>query len=119
MLLQMMQVQCGKMQPAAPTAALKQFCHGPQESVGIHFGHDGPNALRQDHRPMISDLRESGSIEQDADMVILLYRAAVYDETAGTESEAIVAKNRHGPIETCRLVFQGEDTRFRTLAEEE
>jgi replicative DNA helicase len=78
----------------------------------------GPE-LRQDHRPMISDLRESGSIEQDADMVILLYRAAVYDETAGTESEAIVAKNRHGPIETCKLVFQGEYTRFRTLAEEE
>jgi replicative DNA helicase len=78
----------------------------------------GPE-MRQDHRPMISDLRESGSIEQDADMVILLYRAAVYDETAGNESEAIVAKNRHGPIETCRLVFQGEYTRFRTLAEED
>ena len=77
----------------------------------------GPE-MRQDHRPMISDLRESGSIEQDADMVILLYRAAVYDETAGNESEAIVAKNRHGPIETCKLVFQGEYTRFRTLAEE-
>ena len=77
----------------------------------------GPE-MRQDHRPMISDLRESGSIEQDADMVILLYRAAVYDETAGNESEAIVAKNRHGPIETCRLVFQGEYTRFRTLQEE-
>ena len=77
----------------------------------------GPE-MRQDHRPMISDLRESGSIEQDADMVILLYRAAVYDENAGNESEAIVAKNRHGPIETCRLVFQGEYTRFRTLQEE-
>ena len=77
----------------------------------------GPE-MRQDHRPMISDLRESGSIEQDADMVILLYRASVYDENAGNESEAIVAKNRHGPIETCRLVFQGEYTRFRTLQEE-
>ena len=77
----------------------------------------GPE-MRQDHRPMISDLRESGSIEQDADMVILLYRAAVYDENAGNESEAIVAKNRHGPIETCKLVFQGEYTRFRTLQEE-
>ncbi len=78
----------------------------------------GPE-MRQDHRPMISDLRESGSIEQDADMVILLYRASVYEETAGPESEAIVAKNRHGPIETCKLVFQGEYTRFRTLAAEE
>ncbi len=78
----------------------------------------GPE-LRQDHRPMISDLRESGSIEQDADMVILLYRAAVYDENAGLESEAIVAKNRHGPIETCKLIFQGEYTRFRTMQDDE
>ncbi len=88
-----------------PIILLSQLNRGPEQ--------------RQDHRPMISDLRESGSIEQDADMVILLYRASVYDENAGNESEAIVAKNRHGPIETCRLVFQGEYTRFRTLQEEE
>ena len=89
---------------SVPIILLSQLNRGPE--------------MRQDHRPMISDLRESGSIEQDADMVILLYRAAVYDETAGNESEAIVAKNRHGPIETCKLVFQGEYTRFRTLQEE-
>ncbi|MBR0081157.1 MAG: replicative DNA helicase [Clostridia bacterium] len=75
----------------------------------------GPET-RQDHRPQISDLRESGSIEQDADMVILLYRPVVYDPEAGNEAEAIVAKNRHGPIETLDLYFEGQFTRFRTLA---
>lgn len=74
----------------------------------------GPET-RTDHRPMISDLRESGSIEQDADMVILLYRPVVYDPEAGNEAEAIVAKNRHGPIETIDLAFEGMYTRFRTL----
>ena len=88
-----------------PIILLSQLNRGPEQ--------------RTDHRPMISDLRESGSIEQDADMVILLYRAAVYDENAGMESEAIVAKNRHGPIETCKLIFQGEYTRFRTMQEDE
>ena len=77
----------------------------------------GPET-RQDHRPQISDLRESGSIEQDADMVILLYRPVVYDPEAGNEAEAIVAKNRHGPIETVNLYFEGQYTRFRTLARE-
>ena len=78
----------------------------------------GPET-RQDHRPLISDLRESGSIEQDADLVILLYRPVVYDQDAGNEAEAIVAKNRHGPIETIDLVFEGMYTRFRTLYREE
>lgn len=77
----------------------------------------GPET-RTDHRPMISDLRESGSIEQDADMVILLYRPVVYDPEAGNEAEAIVAKNRHGPIETIDLAFEGMYTRFRTLLKE-
>ena len=77
----------------------------------------GPET-RQDHRPQISDLRESGSIEQDADMVILLYRPVVYDKEAGNEAEAIVAKNRHGPIETLDLYFEGQFTRFRTLMKE-
>ena len=87
-----------------PIILLAQLNRGPEQ--------------RQDHRPMIADLRESGSIEQDADMVILLYRPVVYDETADNSAEAIIAKNRHGPIETVDLVFQGEFTRFRTkLAE--
>lgn len=75
----------------------------------------GPE-LRQDHRPMISDLRESGSIEQDADVVILLYREQVYNQEANNEAEVIVAKNRHGPTDTVRLAWQGEYTRFRNIA---
>ena len=77
----------------------------------------GPET-RQDHTPMISDLRESGSIEQDADMVILLYRPQVYDETLDNTSEIIIAKHRHGPTGTVQLVWQGEFTRFRNLARE-
>ena len=87
-----------------PIILLAQLNRGPEQ--------------RQDHRPMVSDLRESGSIEQDADMVILLYRPVVYDPEAGNEAEAIVAKNRHGPIETIDLVFEGMYTRFRTLLRE-
>ncbi len=75
----------------------------------------GPES-RQDHRPMISDLRESGSIEQDADMVILLYREQVYNPEANNEAEIIIAKNRHGPIGTVKLAWQGEYTRFRNIA---
>lgn len=78
----------------------------------------GPET-RQDHTPMISDLRESGSIEQDADMVILLYRPQVYDETLDNTSEVIIAKHRHGPTGTVELAWQGEYTRFMNLAREE
>ena len=69
-------------------------------------------------KPVLSDLRESGSIEQDADMVILLYRPAVYDEEADNTSQAIIAKHRHGPTGTVMLAWQGEYTRFMNLATE-
>lgn len=87
-----------------PVVLLAQLNRGPE--------------TRQDHTPMIADLRESGSIEQDADMVILLYRPAVYDETEDNTSQAIVAKHRHGPTGTVMLVWQGEYTRFLNLAPE-
>lgn len=77
----------------------------------------GPE-LRTDHTPMISDLRESGSIEQDADMVILLYRPAVYDQSEDNTSQVIIAKHRHGPTGTVELAWQGEYTRFRNLQRE-
>ena len=70
---------------------------------------------RQDHTPMLADLRESGSIEQDADIVILIYRPAMYDETLDNTSEIIIAKHRHGSTGTVKLAWQGEYTRFRTL----
>ena len=87
-----------------PVVLLAQLNRGPE--------------TRQDHTPMIADLRESGSIEQDADMVILLYRPAVYDEDADNTSQAIIAKHRHGPTGTVMLAWQGEYTRFMNLATE-
>ena len=87
-----------------PILLLSQLNRGPEQ--------------RQDHTPMISDLRESGSIEQDADMVILLYRPAVYDETEDNTSQIIIAKHRHGPTGTVELAWQGEFTRFRNLQRE-
>ena len=78
----------------------------------------GPET-RQDHKPMIADLRESGSIEQDADMVILLYRPQVYDSSLDNTSEIIIAKHRHGPTGDVQLAWQGEYTRFMNLAKEQ
>ena len=68
---------------------------------------------RNDHRPMLSDLRESGAIEQDADEVLFLYRPAVYD-TSKDEKEAtvIIAKNRNGRTGECNLLWDGEHFRF-------
>ena len=60
---------------------------------------------RDDKRPMLSDLRESGSIEQDADIILFLYRDAYYDKNSEDQSTAqcIVAKNRHGETDTVKL----------------
>lgn len=73
----------------------------------------GPEA-RTDKRPMLSDLRESGSIEQDADIVMFLYRDAYYNKECPTPniSECIVAKNRHGETGTVEMVWDGQFTRF-------
>ncbi len=92
---------------------------------------------REDKRPMLSDLRESGSIEQDADVVMFVYREAYYlsraEPRAGTPehlawqeqlaacegmAEAIIGKQRHGPIGTVRLSFNADLTRFGNLARE-
>jgi replicative DNA helicase len=73
---------------------------------------------RQDKRPMLADLRESGSIEQDADTVMFIYRDEVYhpDSQDRGVAEVIVAKHRNGPIGTKRLVFLGPYTRFDNAA---
>jgi replicative DNA helicase len=74
---------------------------------------------RTDKRPMLSDLRESGAIEQDADLCVFIYRDEYYfpdtTETPG-EGELIIAKHRNGALGTVHLVFQGKYTRFRNMA---
>ena len=73
---------------------------------------------RADKRPMLADLRESGSLEQDADVVMFLYRDEVYNPESPDKgsAEIIVAKHRAGPIGTKRLVFLGQYTRFDNAA---
>ncbi len=76
---------------------------------------------RQDKRPVLSDLRESGSIEQDADIIMFLYRDEVYrpDTDMPGIAEIIVAKHRNGPTGHVKLAFLKEYTRFENLAEDE
>jgi replicative DNA helicase len=73
---------------------------------------------RGDKRPLLGDLRESGSIEQDADIVMLLYRDEVYnpDTEAKGEAEVIIAKHRNGPTGTVRLAFLNQYTKFASIA---
>ena len=73
---------------------------------------------RQDHRPQLSDLRESGAIEQDADLVVLLMREEYYNPTEENKgiAEIIVAKQRNGPVGSVKLTFIKEYMRFENLA---
>jgi replicative DNA helicase len=72
---------------------------------------------RPDHRPMLSDLRESGAIEQDADVVMFIYRDDYYNKDSEMKgiSEIIVAKQRNGPIGTVNLVWLPQYTRFANM----
>ena len=86
-----------------PIIALSQLSRGVEQ--------------RNNKRPMLSDLRESGSIEQDADLVVMLYRDEYYnpDTPERGVAEAIIVKHRNGPVGTVKLLFQGEFTKFENL----
>jgi replicative DNA helicase len=73
---------------------------------------------RTDHRPQLSDLRESGAIEQDADLVVLILREEYYNPSAENEgvAEIIIAKQRNGPVGSFNLTFLKEYTRFENIA---
>jgi replicative DNA helicase len=87
-----------------PVVALSQLNRGPEQ--------------RTDKKPMLSDLRKSGSLEQDADMVILLHREDAYERESPRAGEAdfIVAKHRNGPTSTVTVAFQGHYSRFVDMA---
>jgi len=87
-----------------PVVALAQLSRAPEQRKG-------------DHRPMLSDLRESGSIEQDADIVSFIYREEVYeatDENSGL-AEIIIAKQRNGPTGTVKLAYLKQFNKFESL----
>ena len=88
-----------------PVVALSQLNRGPE--------------MRQDKKPQLSDLRESGSIEQDADVVFLVHRPDAYDkEDRPGEADIIMAKHRNGPTETFHLAFLGATSKFKDMPQD-
>jgi replicative DNA helicase len=93
-----------------PVVALSQLSRAPEQRGG-------------DRRPMLSDLRDSGAIEQDADLVMFIYRAEMYrsvldldDDADEAAAELILAKHRNGPVGSVELVFRKELAKFENAA---
>jgi replicative DNA helicase len=94
---------------SVPVIALSQLSRAPESRGG-------------DHRPQLADLRESGSIEQDADLVMFIFREEVYrqdDPELQGRAEIIIAKQRNGPIGKVKMAFLKQCTRFETMVEGE
>ncbi|MFT8357389.1 replicative DNA helicase [Bifidobacterium aquikefiri] len=88
-----------------PVVALSQLNRGPE--------------MRNDRKPMLADLRESGSIEQDADVVLLVHRPDFYDkEDRPGEADIIMAKHRNGPTDTFHLAFLGATSKFKDMPQD-
>jgi replicative DNA helicase len=92
-----------------PVLALSQLSRAPENRTG-------------NNRPQLADLRESGAIEQDADVVAFIFREEVYkrdDPDLEGKAELIIAKQRNGPTGTVHLAFVGRSTRFENVTGEE
>jgi replicative DNA helicase len=92
-----------------PVVALSQLSRGSEQRTG-------------DKKPLLSDLRESGSIEQDADVVAFIHREEYYDrdnEDVKGQAEIIIAKQRNGPTGSIKLAFLSDYTRFENLAKDD
>ena len=90
-----------------PVIALSQLSRAPE--------------ARSDHRPQLSDLRESGALEQDADVVMFIFREDMYEETPENQNtaEIIVGKQRNGPTGLVKLAFLKQQTRFESLVQQD
>ena len=100
-----LQLMSSGKQVEVPVVALSQLNRGPE--------------MRNDKKPQLSDLRESGSIEQDADVVLLVHRPDFYDkEDRPGEADIIMAKHRNGPTETFHLAFLGAYSKFKDMPQD-
>ena len=91
-----------------PVVAVSQLSRQPEQTGGTN----------KPRRPRLADLRESGALEQDADVVMFVYREDYYDPQSEKKGEAeiIVEKHRNGPTDTINLAFLGQFTKFENLA---